>query len=156
ELSRQRRRIDQVAKHDRKLAALGLISPSWLGRKGRRRCRNGNRSPPEIADRPQNFQSVPERNAKVFEMLIVQVGENGHINVVLGKSLRVLGHAELFEPIRNFLHRGHQGSVVAEFWTTATRVYADTVRNTTPQKSGQGRTRQVLEMHRPDCLGLYL
>jgi hypothetical protein len=25
---------------------------------------------------------------------------------VLGKALRVLGHAELFEPVRNLLHRG--------------------------------------------------
>jgi hypothetical protein len=54
-----------------------------------------------------------------FEMLIGQVGENGDINVVLGKPLRVLGHAKLFQPVPNFLHRGHQGPVVAEFWTTA-------------------------------------
>jgi hypothetical protein len=38
---------------------------------------------------------VPERNTEVFEMLIGQVGENGHINVVLGKPRRVLGHSEL-------------------------------------------------------------
>ena len=29
---------------------------------------------------------------------------NGGIGVVLGKALRVLGHAELFEPVRNLLH----------------------------------------------------
>jgi hypothetical protein len=28
---------------------------------------------------------------------------------VLGKTLRVLGHAELIEPVRNLFHRGHQG-----------------------------------------------
>jgi hypothetical protein len=39
-------------------------------------------------------------------MLVGQVRENGHVNVVLGKPLRVLGHAELIEPIRNLLHRG--------------------------------------------------
>ena len=26
---------------------------------------------------------------------------------IFGKTLRVLGHAELFEPVRNLLHRGH-------------------------------------------------
>jgi hypothetical protein len=41
----------------------------------------------------------------VFEMLIGQVRENGRINVVFGK---LLGHAELLEPSRNFLHRGHR------------------------------------------------
>jgi hypothetical protein len=28
------------------------------------------------------------------------------IDPVLGKGLGVLGHAELFEPVRNLLHRG--------------------------------------------------
>jgi hypothetical protein len=51
---------------------------------------------------------VPGRNTEVFEMLIGQVGENGHINVVLGKPRPVLGHSELVEPVRNLLHRGHQ------------------------------------------------
>ena len=39
-------------------------------------------------------------------MLIGQVGQNRGIDVVLGKALRVLGHAELFEPVRNLLHCG--------------------------------------------------
>jgi len=29
----------------------------------------------------------------------------GNINTILGKALLVLGHAELFEPFRNLLHR---------------------------------------------------
>jgi hypothetical protein len=31
--------------------------------------------------------------------------EDGGIDVVLGKALRVLGHDELFEPVRYLLHR---------------------------------------------------
>jgi len=73
--------------------------PGWLGRSGCRGCRNDNQRVAEIAHRAQHFQPVPERNAKIFEMLIGQVGKNGHINVVLGKPLRVLGHAELIEPV---------------------------------------------------------
>ena len=32
--------------------------------------------------------------------------EYRNINPVLSKTLRVLGHTELFEPVRNLLHRG--------------------------------------------------
>ena len=34
-------------------------------------------------------------------MLICQFGENREINAVFSKALRVLGHAELFEPVRH-------------------------------------------------------
>ena len=39
-------------------------------------------------------------------MLIRQVGKDREINAIFGKTLRILGHAELFEPIRNLLHGG--------------------------------------------------
>jgi hypothetical protein len=74
------------------------------------KSRYGSRGVAEIADRTQHFQPTPERNAKIFEVLVGQVGENGNINVVLDEPLRVLGHAEPFEPVRNLLHRGHQRS----------------------------------------------
>ena len=38
-------------------------------------------------------------------MPVGQVGKNREINAIFGKALRVLGHAELFEPIANLLHR---------------------------------------------------
>src|SRR5215472_15033143 len=65
-------------------------------------------APPRLRIARNIFNRCPERNAKVFEMLIGQVGENGHINVVLGKPLSILGHAEFFEPVRNSLHRDRQ------------------------------------------------
>jgi hypothetical protein len=34
----------------------------------------------EVADRAEHFQPVPERNDEISEMLIGQVGENGHIH----------------------------------------------------------------------------
>jgi hypothetical protein len=43
---------------------------------------------------------VPKGNAEFLEVLICQVGQNGGVDVILGKALRVLGHAELFEPLR--------------------------------------------------------
>jgi hypothetical protein len=48
---------------------------------------------------------MPERNANVLEVLIGQMAQYGDINFVLGKTLDVLGHAELLEPIRYLLHR---------------------------------------------------
>ena len=42
-------------------------------------------------------------------MLISQMAKDGKINIVIGKGLSILGHAELFEPVLNLLHRGHQG-----------------------------------------------
>ena len=44
-------------------------------------------------------------NADLFEVLIGQLGQKGEIDIVLGKTLRVLGHAKLFEPIRDLLHQ---------------------------------------------------
>jgi hypothetical protein len=43
--------------------------------------------------------------AEVFQVLIGQLAEDCEINVVFDKARRVLGHAELFEPVRNLLHR---------------------------------------------------
>ena len=40
-------------------------------------------------------------DADLFEVLIGQIREDRKIDAVLGKALRVLGHAELFEPVRN-------------------------------------------------------
>src|SRR5215469_14671657 len=108
ESGRECGRPHQVAKHDRELAALGLISLSWLDRHRCRRCCDGNRSAAEIADRAQHFQPVPKRDAEIFEMLLGQVGKNGNIDLVFGKALSVLGHAEIFEPLLNLLHGSHQ------------------------------------------------
>jgi hypothetical protein len=46
-------------------------------------------------------------------VLIGQMAEDGKIDIVIGKGFSILGHAELFEPLRNLLHRGHQDPVVA-------------------------------------------
>ena len=40
------------------------------------------------------------------------VGKDAEVNAIFGEPLRVLGHDALFEPIRNLLHRGHQGPIM--------------------------------------------
>jgi hypothetical protein len=49
---------------------------------------------------------VPDRDAELLEVLIAQIAEDRHVNIVLGEPLDVLGHAELFEPLRNLLQCG--------------------------------------------------
>jgi hypothetical protein len=43
-------------------------------------------------------------------MLIDQVRENGNIDLVLDESVNLFGHAELFEPVCNLLHRSDRRS----------------------------------------------
>src|SRR4029077_10544942 len=54
-------------------------------------------------------RNIFERDTKLFKVLIGQVAKDGGVDVALDKALRVLGHAELFEPVRNLLHRGLLG-----------------------------------------------
>jgi hypothetical protein len=50
---------------------------------------------------------MPEQDANVLEVLIGEMAERSDTNPVFSKALGVLGHAELFEPVSNLLHRGH-------------------------------------------------
>jgi hypothetical protein len=60
----------------------------------------------EIGDRAQQFAAMAERrNTYLFEILIGQVTQDREVNIVISKALDVLGHAELFEPLRDLLHR---------------------------------------------------
>src|SRR5271165_1667062 len=49
---------------------------------------------------------MPQRNADVLEVQIAKMGKYGNINLILGKTLSVLPETELFQPVRNLLHRG--------------------------------------------------
>ena len=46
---------------------------------------------------------MPDGHAKPIEVLVRQLAQDLDIDVVLSKTLGVLGHAELFEPVRNLL-----------------------------------------------------
>jgi hypothetical protein len=47
---------------------------------------------------------MSEQDADVFKILIGQMTKYRGIDPVLGKALRILGHADLLEPVRNLLH----------------------------------------------------
>ena len=42
---------------------------------------------------------------KLFQVLIGQVAKDREINAVFSKTVCILGHAEVFEPVPNLLHR---------------------------------------------------
>jgi hypothetical protein len=102
----RRARLD--GEHHRDLQALGGLQLKRCGR-----CHNGDRGCTrvdgfEICNRPQQLSAMAERcNTDLFEVLIGQVTQDREINIVLGKALGVLGQAELFEPVRDQLHRDH-------------------------------------------------
>jgi len=51
---------------------------------------------------------MPQRSdADLLQVLIGQLGQNREINIVFGKALRVLGHAELIEPVLDPSHGSH-------------------------------------------------
>ena len=47
---------------------------------------------------------MPDGHAKPIEVIVRQFAENLYIDIVFSKTLRVLGHAELFEPVGNLFH----------------------------------------------------
>jgi hypothetical protein len=49
---------------------------------------------------------MTEREAELFQILVCQIRKNVESDVIFGKALGVLGHAEFFEPICNLLHGG--------------------------------------------------
>jgi hypothetical protein len=58
----------------------------------------------QLVNGGEHFAPMPERNANLFEILACQILKYGNINLVVDEALDVLGHSELFEPIRNLLH----------------------------------------------------
>jgi hypothetical protein len=64
-----------------------------------------DRRPYTFTDCRENLPPVSERNTNFPEVLICEMTENGNVNLILGKSLSVLPEPELFEPVRNLLHR---------------------------------------------------
>jgi hypothetical protein len=50
---------------------------------------------------PMTERGYPE----FFQILVCQIGQDGEINVILGKARGVLPETELFEPLSDLLHR---------------------------------------------------
>jgi len=70
---------------------------------------------------------MPQKYTDVLEVLIGQMAESRDINPVLGKTLRVLGHAELFKPLRNLRHCGYTSQAIHEAGNSSTGVRADLI-----------------------------
>ena len=101
--SRECRRADQVREHHRDLAALGGVLRLRLSPGGGLRCCGGRAC--QLADGREHYPPMPKQDADIFEVVISQMRECRNTNPVLGKALGVLGHAELFQPVRYLLGR---------------------------------------------------
>lgn len=47
---------------------------------------------------------MPERNSHVLQVLVGQMSEDGDINFIFGKTLRVLPETKSLKPVNNLLH----------------------------------------------------
>src|SRR4029077_20526001 len=112
EPGRERRRADEVAEHDRNLAALSVVPRLGL----ERGCRRGR----ELGDCCQHLAPMPDRDAKFLQVLICQMTEDRGVDIVLGKALGVLGHTERGQPLRNC---GHLLTLAGSARKHDTRVY---------------------------------
>ncbi len=92
-----RRMAMKVGEHHGDLAALGSLLWLPFGHGGR--LRRGPSITGKLGDRAQHLSAITKDNTELFQVLIRQVAKDGDINTVLGESLNVLGHAELFEPV---------------------------------------------------------
>jgi hypothetical protein len=66
-----------------------------------------------INRRKQTLGLIAAAPSLLLQVLVCQVGENTEINTVLCETLCILGHAQLFEPVANLLHRVTCSRVVA-------------------------------------------
>src|SRR5262245_55081869 len=103
------------------MAALRLVTSRWFGR-CLIRCRSDLI---EVRDRPQKFAAMPQQNTKVLEILLRQIADDREVNGVVREALGVLGQAELFEPVRDLLHRASASSRVGLLYVQPAREWHD-------------------------------
>jgi hypothetical protein len=98
------------------------------GTGGRGRLRRGWGGVSKRPDRAQHLAAMTNGDAKPVKVLFCQLGKNVEVNVVFGKTLRVLGHTEFFQPVRNLLHRGYQRPIVDYQWSLSEYFHDSTLR----------------------------
>ena len=64
---------------------------------------------------------MSQQDADVLQVLIGQMAKRGDANFIFSKALRVLGHAEFFEPLRKVLHCAAPAGTVIGASTPHTR-----------------------------------
>ena len=62
---------------------------------------------PKLLDSREHYPPMREQHANVLKVLIGQMAKCCETNPVFSKTLGVLGHAELLEPVGNLLHCAH-------------------------------------------------
>jgi hypothetical protein len=112
EPSRQRCRADQVAKHDRELAALGAGIRQYRWHCGRRvhdRIRQGRRAQLGYCSADAHAVAGNE-DANVLENLIIDLPEKIRVDLVGLERIGVLGKADGLEPLAEPGHAANSAS----------------------------------------------
>jgi hypothetical protein len=78
---------------------------------------------PKLLDSRKHYAPMPEQHADVLKVLISQMAKCCETNSVFSKTLRVLEHSELFEPVGNLLHRGPSGFCATHSGPIGPKVY---------------------------------
>src|SRR5271156_3983717 len=94
------RRPDEVAEHHGEVAALRGVLRRWgsgLRRLGRW-ILLGRLARGKLPDRPQNLQTMPERDAEVLQMLVLEFRQNVGVDFALAKNRLVLPEPEAPQP----------------------------------------------------------
>ena len=81
----ERRRPDQVSEHHRDLTAFGLV------RSARPRHIGNLRLGAQLGNQTQNSPTIPEKDAELLKIIVRKIWQNGKINPVFGKAVRVVG-----------------------------------------------------------------
>ena len=98
----ERGRAHKIAEHHGELAVLGVVPLPGLGRQ---MCGWKCGGAGKLDSRRQHLAPMPlKRDAKLFEILISQMTQDGDVDIVLDKALGVLGQTERGQPLRD---RGH-------------------------------------------------
>jgi hypothetical protein len=99
----ERGRADEVAEHDRELAAFGGV--------GRLRARRGDRGgvgrlgDGERRDSLEQAFPMPQGYADLFEIVFRQVPQNFGVNVILPKQRLILAEIEASQPLPDIRDR---------------------------------------------------
>src|SRR5262249_61958675 len=97
-------RTNEVREHHRDLPALGgVLGLRLCFYSGGFTCYR--RGAGQLTDGREHFAPMPKQHTDVLEISIGQITQYRDIDPVFCKARGVLGQAELFEPVRDLLHR---------------------------------------------------
>src|SRR5689334_4247171 len=98
---------------------------------------------------------MTHRQPKFSQVLVCEIGQDAKIDIVLSKALRILGHAELFEPLRKVLHCASPSAIVRAFCAKISDYSSDVNRPAKTRGSAPLATLNSAVRRRERCMRLW-